>query len=211
MNTISLPRTSLWNLAEMDRDYAAAKLPPITGDVLDVGAHAGIFALWALGEWPGARVTCYEAHPALADIARRNLDGLPATVVERAVIGSADVAACVDPDGMATLYEGRRTLLGTSLHKLGWQADDRRVGAQWMPAADLPACALLKVDVEGAELAILRDYRHGAHLRVLLVETHRRADFLALCQLAWSWGLEMARANPGRNGCVTSAWVRASP
>jgi len=206
MEILKLPRASLWNLAEMDRDYAQAKLPESAEVVLDIGSHAGIFALWALGTWQGCKVVCFEPHPEMVKICRDNLTGLSAEVHELAVIGSEDVASCVGDDNLAALYEGKRTLLGSSLHHLGWQKDEIVARVRWFPAADLPPCNVLKVDIEGSDLRVLKDYRHGAGLSALLCEVHRREEWPQLMELAWSWGLEMTRCNAGRNGCVTSAW-----
>jgi len=206
---LKLPRTSLWNLAEMDRDYAQAKLPVSARVVLDVGAHAGIFALWALGTWSDSKVVCFEPHPELAQICRDNLAELNADVREVAVIGAADVPVCVGDDGLVSLYEGKRTLLGTSVHRLGWQKESAAARVKWMRASDLPPCDVFKCDAEGPELAILADYKYGSTVSALLCETHRRAEWPQLMELAWHWGLEMTRCNPGRNGCVTSAWRRA--
>lgn len=218
MNTstmLHLPRTSMWNLAEMDRDYAHAKIPRFEKDsepieILDVGAHVGIFALWVLAEFPADRthVTCYEAHPQIAALCRDNLTSMSAEVVECAVVGSTDDAVQLDAEGQVTLFEGRRTLLGTSMHRLAWQNTEHTVKARTLSAKKLKRCRILKLDVEGAELPILRDFQYGAELSALLIETHRREDFIELCKIAWGWGLEMTLANPGRNGCVTSAWVR---
>ena len=207
MKLLKLPRTSLWNLAEMDRDYKRARLPFKVEAVIDIGAHAGIFALWVLGEYPSARLECYEPHPQLAALCRENLEGLATTVHEKAVIGLED-HACIGPDGRAPLHEGRRTLLGTSLHQLGWQKEEVAARVEWVPAAELPPCDMLKVDTDGSDIGILRDYTHGRSVSALLCEVHRRSEFEPLMQLAWGWGLEMTRCHAGRNGCVTSVWVR---
>ena len=208
IDTITLPRTSLWNLAEMDRDYKCPRLPATARTVIDIGAHAGIFALFALSEWKDARIICYEPHPEIVSMCRANLAGLNAEVHERAVIGAGDVAGCVGGDGKAVLYEGKRTLLGSSLHHLGWQRDAEAARVEWLPAVELPEADILKLDVEGSELPILRDFRHGASVSALLVEVHRRAEFPKLAEIAWGWGLDMVRCNVGRNGCATSVWVR---
>jgi FkbM family methyltransferase len=60
----------------VDREYAVV-LPRLTGAaaplVLDVGAHIGLFSLWLLKEYPGARVRSVEADPQTYDILARNV------------------------------------------------------------------------------------------------------------------------------------------
>ncbi len=208
---IQLPRSSLWNLAECDRDYAKApKMPKSLDVILDIGAHVGIFALWALGEFLGSKVICYEPHPEVVDLCRRNLEGLNAEVHECAVVGESDEKRYVGQDNLVALYPGKRTLLGSSLYHLGWQKEEPIARVKWMPAKKLPRAQGVKADIEGAEIPLLRDYQYGKDVQVLMIEVHCLSDFSQLTEIALGWGLEMTRYNPGRNGCSTSVWVRAA-
>lgn len=46
--------------------------------IIDVGANIGLFALWALKEWPLAYVVCFEPVPPIVNVLRRNLSSAQA-------------------------------------------------------------------------------------------------------------------------------------
>lgn len=164
------PRSSLWHLHEIVRDYERAELPALhEPHLLDVGAHVGAFTLWADAHWPGLTSELYEPHPFVSDLCTRNVRGLAAAVHPVAVLGVPKRMPFVE------LHEGRRTLLGSSVHDLGWQSKERVLRVPMMRARDLPPCTLLKVDTEGEELPILRDYRHWDDVRCVFVEFHGEA------------------------------------
>ncbi len=137
--------------------------------ILDVGANIGAFTVWAMQRWPGARITAYEPHPdnfkALVENAR--VDGgfgpvcLPVAVSDRV--------------GPVKLYKGRNG----ACHAL--TTDGRNQAAEYIvvgcqSANDLPPCDVLKLDVEGAELGILRVYRHLSQCKAVLLEWHSLDD-----------------------------------
>jgi FkbM family methyltransferase len=143
-----------------------------TGAVYDVGANCGWFAVRAARA--GRPVRAFEPVPATADFAERNL----------ARVAGADAqlmrAAVADQSGRATIHlyssSGNNSLHERTLppgHPL------RRTGDVEVPVVRLddlvggdgfPAPALIKIDVEGAELAVLRGARETlARHRPLIV------------------------------------------
>ncbi|HEX6696143.1 MAG TPA: FkbM family methyltransferase [Solirubrobacteraceae bacterium] len=131
-----------------------------TGAVYDVGANCGWFAVRAARA--GRAVRAFEPVPATAEYAERNLGrvaGADARVV-RAAVADAPGSAIIhlySSSGNNSLHE--RTLpAGHPLRRTGdievsvVRLDDL-VGSEGFPAP-----ALIKIDVEGAELAVL----HGA-------------------------------------------------
>jgi FkbM family methyltransferase len=123
-----------------------------TPRVLDCGANIGLASLWLLRQWPAARITAFEADPALAAMLRRNLDANRASSVE--VVAAA-----------AWSWEGR----------LSFRAEGSDSGAVAEVASDTPGRVIdvpsvrlrdrierepidvLKLDVEGSELELLQD------------------------------------------------------
>lgn len=120
--------------------------------VLDCGANIGLATLWLKRAYPSARVTAFEADPAIAAVLSRNL----------AANGAGDV-------------EVVRAAVWSSATTLRFRAEGTDSGAVHEVAADTPGTVievpavrlrdwvarepidLLKLDIEGAELAVLRD------------------------------------------------------
>jgi FkbM family methyltransferase len=128
-------------------------------EVLDLGANVGLFGLWALERFPGARVISFEPDPGNAELLRRCAE---------ANDGSWELvaAAAWTSDGSVPFAAG-----GFSVSRIE-PASGKRV-----PAADvLPRLAradLAKVDIEGSEWAILGDERFQHSLpRTLVLEYH---------------------------------------
>ena len=180
-------------LSSLRDDYRLEELPPYDAPiVLDVGAHVGGFSRYALERWPRAQVYAFEPHP---------LTFAKLVDQTRGLRIYATRVAVVHPKKSDTvrLYEGVN-----GSHECSTRDDVRwphcsQDLTRWhdVPALDaselLPA-DVLKVDTEGAELAILTGYRHMPGVRALLVEPHAvggdyRGQELMIRALARAWGL----------------------
>lgn len=136
--------------------------------ILDCGANAGLASLYFKRIHPGARITAFEADPALHDVLARNLQQNGAADVEavHAAVWTADGAVTftcegADSGAIAALAPGLR---GT----------DRTVPSRRL--RDLLArerVDLLKLDIEGAECAVLEDCEPALdRVGALLVDAH---------------------------------------
>lgn len=135
--------------------------------VLDLGAHVGLFALDVVARFPGCSITSVEPDPASADVLRTMLrrNGLEQTV-------EVIQAAAATADGEVAFNAG----FGVASHVPA--ADDASAG-QIVAAVDvLPLMRdadLVKIDIEGAEWALLGDPRAAAALGpVVALEFHAR-------------------------------------
>jgi FkbM family methyltransferase len=132
-----------------------------TGAVYDVGANCGWFAVRAARA--GRPVRAFEPVPATADFAERNLarvTGADARLV-RAAVGDTAGSATIhlySSSGNNSLHE--RTLPpGHPLQRTG-EIEVSVVRLDDLVGGDgFPPPALIKIDVEGAELAVLRGAR----------------------------------------------------
>lgn len=139
--------------------------PPRAPLVLDIGAHHGLYAVCALGEYPGARVICVEPSRAAAALARDALARNGFTDRARVV-----VAALADAPGRGTLHVAERSW-GSSLFA---DPDEPVVGREEVELCTLEQVLagerpdIVKCNAEGAEFALVRQLADG-DLRPLLM------------------------------------------
>jgi FkbM family methyltransferase len=134
--------------------------------ILDCGANVGLAALYWVRNVPGARIAAFEPDPALAALLRTNLMTCGAGHVE------VVEAAVLDRSGEAEFATG-----SPDAGRL--QRDRHRTSVRTVRLRDYleEHVALLKLDIEGAELDVLRDCA-GRLDRVarLFVEFHSFED-----------------------------------
>jgi FkbM family methyltransferase len=139
--------------------------------VIDVGAHRGQFALYAARAFPEAHIYSIEPHEA----GRQSLDRL------RSFLPQIEILPCAagDREGMGQLHVSRKTdsssllpILDSYVSAFPGTEEEGTVSIQvrkldeLFRGRDLDPPTLLKIDVQGTELAVLR----GAE------ETLRRVD-----------------------------------
>ncbi len=114
--------------------------------IVDCGAHVGVASLFFKDRYPAARITAFEADPAIADMCRANLRAF----------GHADVAVI----NAAVWTHDNGVNFAASNDDAGHVAD---AGGATTPSVRLKSLLaegpvdLLKLDVEGAEFAIIED------------------------------------------------------
>jgi FkbM family methyltransferase len=134
----------------VDDEYGAADALPAR-TIVDLGANVGLATLRLLASHPGAHVLAVEADPALIARLRRNVEGLPVTVVHAAVCAES---------GEQAFYTSRSSSWTNSLDRNHPSQTAVRVRAltleELLESNDLDRVDLLKLDVEGAEWEILQ-------------------------------------------------------
>jgi FkbM family methyltransferase len=146
--------------------YSPPWLLPDGLRVLDLGAHIGFFARWALAQWNVHSLISVEPDVDNYALLVRNHDALGD---DRWTLMSA-AAGCAE--GRAAFAGGRGCASG--LADAG-EDDVRTVDALGL----MSGCDLAKLDVEGGEWALLRDPRFPACAPELIVVEYHPADGLA--------------------------------
>jgi len=135
-------------------------LPPDIRTVIDVGANRGQFALIARQRWPAARLICFEPLPEPVGVLRRVLG-------ENAGVEIVQAAASARA-GTATIHVSRRddssSLLAFTARQSATFPGTQEIDAMEVATTSLDdhlaggvaRPALLKVDVQGFELEVLR-------------------------------------------------------
>jgi len=137
--------------------------PSDTATVLDIGANAGFFSLFARGRFPGALIHAYEPNPGLSDVLATNARaggftcfsesvGLAARRTRLVRHPETCVSNTVVPDADGEIAQ---VPFSTCLERLGGRAD------------------VVKMDCEGAEWEILEDHDSWRNVRFVAMEVHR--------------------------------------
>ena len=165
--------------------------------VLDIGAAVGYYTLLAARlVGPGGSVVAFEPHPENLRYLRRHVhqNGLPNVRIFN--------VAVADQDGTARFGGGS----GSGTSRLQEEGEFEVVVRRLDGLAETHALApqLLKIDVEGAELDVLRG---SAELirecrPTIFLSTHGPTHHAACCLLLESWGYELA---PIVGGSVAAA------
>lgn len=128
--------------------------------VVDVGANKGQFSIATRGLLPNARIEAFEPLPGAAERFEAVFSGDPFTRLHRVAVGSADerrpfhVADREDSSSLLKVGQGQRQAYGIGAA--------REIEVQVKPldcvldTSALPRPTLLKIDVQGAEMDVLR-------------------------------------------------------
>lgn len=133
--------------------------------IIDAGAHIGLATLYFKKQFPGARIVAIEPHPANVKVLEQNLfenrfDDV--TVIEAAL--------STHHESELTLHMDRNQewLSTTSIHPGAWTGDQLTTEIV-VPTLDLAELLtgpvdLLKMDIEGAEQAVIESVRDQLYL-----------------------------------------------
>lgn len=157
-------------------EHESLRLPVEPGTVLDVGANRGQFALVAAHRWPAARLICFEPLPAAAGLLTAVVASAPRAEVHRVALagepGEVKMHVSKADDSSSLLSIGARqaqTFPGTE--EVGLISVQAKRLDDELDVKALPAPVLLKIDVQGGELGVLKGaMRSLRHIDVVLVE-----------------------------------------
>lgn len=146
---------------------------PTNPVVLDIGANVGSFAVWAANRWPGCFVHCYEPHP---ETVKALLDNTEHLGFRRIEVDDVAVVIGEPPHGSFCIRDGASNS-GEAELTIGDGAPVYTMHASLLPPADI-----IKVDIEGNEPGVLRNYPHWDRVRAVMYEFHGPHDRVTLDQ-----------------------------
>ncbi len=181
--------------------------------ILDCGANVGVASLFFKRRYPQARITAFEADPAIAEICRRNLSVNGAGDVE--VVAAAAWTSCGTTEFVC---EGSDSGAVASLGVIAGRT-------QSVPTVRLrdyleSPVDLLKLDIEGAEVPVLEDCAGALDaVRAMTIDLHEfdpahrhtgRA-FELLANAGFVFELRNLAPLPARSPAIRSPFRGAAP
>lgn len=164
--------------------------------ILDIGANAGSFSLWALRQWPKARIFAYEPSQIGFHWLKENTAPYPQITIKRAAVSSGKsnkLYAGAQNQGQATLFKDINPLLEETYEEV-----------PLIHPRDLPFADIIKCDTEGCEVEILEGYFSLSTLKpeLILLEYHREVDRLKLDKLLAGYTLAGSHSDQPHRGVV---------
>jgi FkbM family methyltransferase len=135
--------------------------------ILDIGANLGSFSIWANMRWPQSQIHAYEPHPETFKMLLSNVSALPNVTCHNVAVSPSGKEyelffSSYAGDGEAGLV----TYLEETFERM---PQEQSFPVRVCHPQDLPACDIMKVDVEGAEAAILENL-DLEHVSLILLE-----------------------------------------
>ena len=192
----------------LEESYACCDSPPAT--ILDLGSNIGVSILWFKSLWPQATVLGVEASPQIFEYLKQNVEGLPGVTVLNLAVS--------DHAGQIMFYSTPASLVGST--------NSLRGGSSGVLVEALPLSGflsvpvdLLKIDIEGAEMAAFAELESSGKLalvRRVIVEYHHRlpgdtqslANFFARLERN-GFTLELAAQRPDPAGGMQDILIHA--
>jgi len=137
---------------------------PLRGDfltVIDAGANKGQFAIFAARRFPRAALLCFEPLPDAAARLRRAVGNVGRLKLWNVALGAADgqaefhVSAADDSSSLLAIGARQRAEFPGTAERMTTTVDVRRLDGLLEPT-ELTRPVLLKIDVQGGELAVLQ-------------------------------------------------------
>ncbi len=153
-----------------DRAYRIESPLPGNAVIVDAGANIGVAALWLASRYPDADLHCFEPESRSFELLRHNLQQLPRARCEKIALGE-----CV---GEVSLFVSANGSIH-SIFETGAPAGVEHVASarlgDYLAEHGIERVDLLKLDVEGSEMAVLRGLGDRIErVGVIVGELHER-------------------------------------
>ena len=159
--------------------------------ILDLGACIGAATVFFARRWPGARIVAYEPHPEHVAMLEQNVAGIPNVEIRAWAVGPPGAGHRVEP-----LWDGKDNSGQRSLRR-GPEQVETWTSVNVMPAEELPAADILKLDIEGLEPEVLMGYSHLDGVSAVMLEWHDTGDYQWLIDTLLQKGFDLAHDASG--------------
>lgn len=151
-----------------DRAYRIQSPLPPRPVIIDAGANIGMAALWLASRYPDAELHCFEPESRCFELLQHNLRQLPGARCERSALGACAGTISLFVSANGSVHSVFETQAPASIE----QVPSARLG-DYLEQNDIERVDLLKMDVEGSELAILEGLgEHIERVGVIVGEFH---------------------------------------
>jgi FkbM family methyltransferase len=133
--------------------------------IVDLGSHIGISVAFFRVRYPEARIFAFEPNPASFGKLEENVGKLPGVTIRRLALSSSS--------GPTVMHAGANPLLTSSKADAGeaFEVEAATLDEQ-ASELEIDRIDLLKIDVEGAELAVLSSFEGLDRVGVIVGELH---------------------------------------
>jgi FkbM family methyltransferase len=186
-----------------DEDYACVRslaFEPKT--ILDAGANIGLAALYLRSAFPAARIFGFEPGSSEFAVATRNFQAATKAEVFNSALGDYDGRsrfACnpLSSGGQHLLEDAKSARAGFSITEVPLRRADSLIDDGTIGVPDL-----VKIDVEGAEVKVLRGLqRHLDDVKAIIAETHSTTLNSEVCNILRNSGFTIMLNRPRAPDC----------
>ena len=179
-----------------DRAYRIQSSLPARPVIVDAGANIGVAALWLASRYADAELHCFEPESRSFALLEHNLRQVPTAHCELSALG-----ACAEPVSLFVSANGSvHSVFATGTAAHVETVPCARLG-DYLERHDIGRVDLLKVDVEGSEMAIMQGL--GAYIErvgVIVGELHERlVDQAAFYGFLQAHGFRVVAQWPAHN------------
>ena len=177
---VEVPRRLLHEFKEIFMEECYTKGLPLTvpefPTILDIGANAGFFSLFAASRFPDAAIFAYEPIPVNFRQLERNVSlnkRARIACFQKAVFGfSGEISLRFDPND---LYTTAASVLPRSGHQTGMIQVPCTTLQDIFDENNIAQCDLLKIDCEGSEFEVLYNCSRNylSRIRQTVIEVHK--------------------------------------
>ncbi len=135
--------------------------------ILDLGANVGSFSLWANSRWPNSTIHSYEPNPDTFALLSKNVSRLPNIITHNQAVAIETTQS--QPFFSRFAGDGEAGLVSYMKQTFHAISVDHVQTVSTIAASKLPACDIVKIDIEGAEADIIENMK-TERISLLLME-----------------------------------------
>jgi FkbM family methyltransferase len=148
--------------------------------ILDIGANVGSFSIWASMRWPRSQIHAYEPNPETFKMLTSNVSFLPNVACHNVAVSPSGKEN--EPFFSRYVGDGEAGLVTYLEETFERMPHEKILSVSVCHPKDLPECDVIKIDVEGAEAAILENMNLD-HVSLILLEYQYDKNRISIMRL----------------------------